>query len=62
MQPGVLLPDPVRNLSVCRLDGFTDAHTNRGIAAEERERPPKVLIPKTMKVRFSRFLGRTLPS
>lgn len=56
MQPGVLLPDPVWNLSVCRLAGFADAHACREIAAEERERPPTVPIPKTMKVRFSRFL------
>ena len=26
MQPGVLLPDPLWNLGLCRLDGFADAH------------------------------------
>ena len=63
MQPGVLLPDPVWNLSVCRLDGFADAHACREIAAEERERQPTTTRPKTMKRLVPPgFSGRTLPS
>ena len=59
MWPGVLLPDPVRNLS---LVGWMDLPTPYpvGKAVEERERQPDYTArPKTMaviKVGFSRIL------
>lgn len=64
MQSGALLPDPVWNLVlVCWMDLQT--LTTRGMDVEERERQSTVTRPKTMavlKVGFSRFAGRTLPS
>ena len=72
MQPGALLPDPVWNLVlVCWMDLQTLIIKRPGgirldeMDVEERERQLTVTRPKTMavlKVGFSRFAGRTLPS
>lgn len=35
MQPGVLLPDPVWNLGLCRLDGYADALSQSALAGCE---------------------------
>jgi hypothetical protein len=64
MSPGVLLPDPVWNLVlICWMD--LQMLTICEMDVEERERQLTVTRPKTMtvlKVGFSRFAGRTLPS
>ena len=65
MSPGLVTPRSSVEPRPSLLDGFADAHTTREMDVEERERQSTVTRPKTMavlKVGFSRFAGRTLPS
>ncbi len=68
MQPGLVTPRSSVEPRPSLLDGFADdlcRISDKEVGVEERERQSTVTRPKTMavlKVGFSRFAGRTLPS